>query len=45
MEAGTAVNCAEERKRCKYAVHAEPHQFELIAVETMGVHEGSTGVI
>ena len=35
MEAGTAANCAEERKRRKYAVLAEAHQFEPIAVENM----------
>ena len=45
MEAGTAANNAEERKRRKYAALAEAHQFEPIAVETMGVYGGSTGVI
>ena len=45
MEAGTAVNCAEEHKRGKKAVLADAHQFEPIAVETMGVYGGSTGVI
>ena len=45
MEAGTAANCTEERKRRKYAALAEAHQFEPIAVETMGVYGGSTGVI
>ena len=41
----TAANCAEERKRRKYAALAEAHQFEPIAVETMGVYGGSTGAI
>ena len=45
MEAGIAANNAEERKRLKYAVLAEAHQFEPIAVETMGVYGESTGVI
>ena len=45
MKAGTAANSAEERKRRKYAALAEAHQFELIAVETMGVYGESTGVI
>ena len=36
MEAGIAANRAEERKRRKYAALAEAHQFEPIAVETMG---------
>ena len=45
MEAGTAANSAEERKRRKYAALAEAHQFEPIAVETMGVYGESTGVI
>ena len=45
MEAGTAANSAEERKRSKYAALAEAHQFEPIAVETMGVYGESTGVI
>ena len=44
MEAGIAANSVEERKRRKYAVLAEAHQFEPIAVETMGVHGESTGV-
>ena len=35
MEAGTAANCAL----------AELHQFEPIAVETIGMYGGSTGVI
>ena len=43
MEAGAAANCTDER--IKYAVIAEAHQFEPIAVETMGVYGGSTGVI
>ena len=45
MEAVTAANCAEERKRRKYSALAEAHQFEPIAVETMGVYDGSTGII
>ena len=45
MEAGTASNCADERNRNNYADLAEIHQFEPIAVETMGVYGGSTGVI
>ena len=45
MEAGTAENSAEKRKRRKYAALAEAHQFEPIAVETMGVYGESTGVI
>ena len=45
MKAGTAANSAEERKRRKYAAHAEAHQFELIAVKTIGVYGESTGVI
>ena len=39
MEAGTTANSAEERKRCRYATLAEAHQFEPIAVETMGVYD------
>ena len=45
MEAGIAANNAEERKRRKYAALAEAHQFEPIAVVTMGVYGESTGVI
>ena len=45
MEAGTAANIAEERKRRKYTALAEAHQFEPIAVETMGAYGESTGVI
>ena len=45
MEAGIAANSAEERKRRKYATLAGAHQFEPIAVETMGVYGESTGVI
>ena len=45
MEAGTAANSEEERKRRKYAALAEAHQFEPMAVETMGVYGESTGVI
>ena len=45
MEAGIAANSAEERKRRKYAALAEAHQFEPIAVETMGGYCESTGVI
>ena len=45
MESGIAANSAEECKRRKYAALAEAHQFEPIAVETMGVYGESTGVI
>ena len=45
MEAGTAVNSAEVRKRRKYTALAEAHQSEPIAVETMGVYGESTEVI
>ena len=45
MEAGTAANSAEERQRRKYAALAEAHQFEPIAVETVGVYAESTGAI
>ena len=45
MEAGTAANSAEERKRRKYTALAEAHQFEPITVETMGVYGESTVVI
>ena len=45
MEAGTAANSTEERKRRKCAALAEVHQFEPIAVETMGVYGESTEVI
>ena len=45
MEAGIAANNAKERKRHKYAALAEAHQFEPIAVETIGVYSESTGVI
>ena len=45
MEAGTATNSAEERKRRKYVALAEAHQFEPIAVETMGVHGECTWLI
>ena len=52
MEAGTAANRTEERKRRKYAALVEQRiygesieQFEPIAVETMGVYGESTGVI
>ena len=45
MEAGIAANSAEERKRRKYAAIAEAHQFDPIAVETMGVYGQFTGVI
>ena len=45
MEVDTAANSAEERKRRKYAALAEAHEFESIAVETMGVYGESTGVI
>ena len=45
MEAGIAANNAEDRKCRKYAALAEAHQFEPIAVKTMGVYGESTGVI
>ena len=45
MDAGTAANSAEERKRRKYVALVEAHQFEPIAVETMGVFAESTGVV
>ena len=45
MEAGTAANNTEERKRRKYAALVEAHQFEPIADKTMGVYGESTGVI
>ena len=45
MEAGTAANRTEERKRCKYAALVESHQFEPIAVETMGMYGEYTVVI
>ena len=45
MEAGIAANNAEERKHRKYAALAEAHQFEPIAVETIGVYGESTGAI
>ena len=37
MEADTAANCTEERKRRKYAAPVEAHQFEPIAVGVFGV--------
>ena len=40
-----AANCAEKRNCRKYAFLAEAHQFEPIAVETMGVYGECTGVI
>ena len=43
MEAGTTANSVEKRR--KYTTLAQEHQFEPIAVETMGVYGGSTGVI
>ena len=45
MEAGTAANYSEECRGRKYAALAEAHQFESIAVETMGVYGVSTGII
>ena len=45
MKAGIAANRAEKSKRRKYAALTEAHQFEPIAVETIGVHGESTGVI
>ena len=38
IEAGIAANSAEVRKCRKYAALAEAHQFEPIAVETIGVY-------
>ena len=35
----------KERKRRKNVVFSEAHQFEPIAVKTMGMYGGSTGVI
>ena len=43
MEAHIAANSAEERR--KYAAFADAHQFEPIAVETMGVYGESTRLI
>ena len=45
MEAGTAADYAEDRKRCKDNALAEARWFEQIAVEMIGVHGGSTEVI
>ena len=45
MESGTAAKCTEESKRHQYADLTEEHQFEIIAVETMGVSGGSIGDI
>ena len=45
MEAVTAANYAEKCKGRKCAAVADAHQFKPIAVETMGVYGGSTGVI
>ena len=45
MEAGIAANSGQKRKRRKYDALAGAHQFEHIAVETMGVYGESTGVI
>ena len=45
MEAGTAANCAEERKCRKYAILAEAYQFEPFAVEMMGGYGESTEII
>ena len=38
MKAGIAANYAEELKLRKYAALAETHQFEPIAVESVGVY-------
>ena len=38
LEPGTSARCTEEYKHHKYAGLAEAHQFEPIAVETMGVY-------
>ena len=45
MEAGAVANSAKDHKRRKYAALAEAHQFEPIAVETMGVYIESSGVL
>lgn len=45
VEAGSAATGAEERKRRKYEALGRVHQFEPIAVETMGAYGGSTAVI
>ena len=45
MEASTAANSDEEHNRRKYAAFAEAHQFEPIAVKTMGVYGDSIWVI
>ena len=42
---GGVVGVAEERMRCKYAALGGVHQFEPIAVETMGVYGTFTGLI
>ena len=45
MKAGIAANSAKDSKTHKYAALAEAHQFEPIAVKTMGVYGESTRVI
>ena len=45
LEADKAANTVEVRKCRKYTTFAEAHQFEPIAVQTMWVFGGSTGVI
>ena len=45
VEVGAAAGVAKERKRRKYAALAVAHQFEPIAVETMGVYGTSSGHI
>ena len=45
VETGAAAGSAYERKRRKYAALAGAHQFEPIAVETMGLYGTSTGHI
>ena len=42
---GTAATCTKERKSHRYPALPEAHQNEPIAVETMGLYGGSTGVI
>ena len=42
MEAGTAATAPRSVSAEKNSAFAETHQFELIAVETMGVYGGST---
>ena len=45
IKAVTCASSTKERNRRKYATLADAHQFEPIAVETMGMYGESTGVI